>query len=416
VRVDIRNWRKAVSYVFPEAPILLGALLYTHVPWLHRALGGFETFYAYAIFGAGLLLGWRFQRSRLLLALLVVAVADRTLVQLALDQELGRNHVVFQAIGVLLPLNLAALALTAERGLVTLAGLARLALIGVQVAGVAQLDRAVPGATAAVLHFNLLPPTLMAWTPLADPALFAFLLAFGLQVAGQVMSPTSTQRSYLWVTAAVFLGLNDLRPGSPDSMTFYLATACLILIAHVVEASHHMAYQDTLTGLPARRALNEALLRLRGHYTVAMADVDHFKKINDQHGHDVGDQVLKMVAAKLARVGGGGRAFRYGGEEFAVLFPGTAVQECLQELETLRRTVQDSTFILRRRLRSPARRKQATPLPIVAEKGPGKRVQVTISIGVADKNPRHTEPDQVIQAADRALYRAKEGGRNQVKT
>src|SRR2546425_6328967 len=75
-----------------------------------------------------------------------------------------------------------------------------------------------------------------------------------------------------------------------------------------------MAYQDSLTGLPARRALNEALLRLGGHYTVAMLDVDHFKRINDHHGHDVGDQVLKMIAAKLAQVTGGGKAYRYGGE------------------------------------------------------------------------------------------------------
>src|SRR5439155_477780 len=84
-----------------------------------------------------------------------------------------------------------------------------------------------------------------------------------------------------------------------------LATGALILIVAVVEASYHMAYQDSLTGLPARRALNEALLRLGGHYTVAMLDVDHFKRINDHHGHDVGDQVLKMIAAKLAQLTGG---------------------------------------------------------------------------------------------------------------
>jgi diguanylate cyclase (GGDEF)-like protein len=195
-------------------------------------------------------------------------------------------------------------------------------------------------------------------------------------------------------------------------MTFYLATACLILIAAVVEASYHMAYEDSLTGLPARRALAEALLRQGGHYAVAMADVDHFKQINDRHGHDVGDQVLKMVAAKLALVGSGGHAFRYGGEEFAVLFPGKSVDECLPEVETLRQTVEDTRFILRSRLRS--RRRRADP--VVAEKGPGRRVPVTISIGVAEKDPRHAKPDQVVKAADRALYRAKEGGRNQVKT
>jgi len=408
----IKNWRKPVSYVFPEGLILLGALVYTHSHWLQNALGAFADLYPYAIFGAGVLLGWRFHRSRLLFALLLITTADRTLVQFAAGHGLGRDHVVFQAIAVLLPLNLAALALTAERGFVTLPGLVRLAIIGLQIAAVALLDRTMPGPTAALLHLRLLPPRLVGWTPLADPALLAFLLAVGLQIAGQLMSPTHTQRSYLWALAAAFLGLNALRPGNPDPMTFYLATACLILIAAVVEASYHMAYEDSLTGLPARRALTEALLRQGGHYAVAMADVDHFKQINDRHGHDVGDQVLKMVAAKLALVGSGGHAFRYGGEEFAVLFPGKSVDECLPEVETLRQTVEDTRFILRSRLRS--RRRRADP--VVAEKGPGRRVPVTISIGVAEKDPRHAKPDQVVKAADRALYRAKEGGRNQVKT
>jgi len=134
----------------------------------------------------------------------------------------------------------------------------------------------------------------------------------------------------------------DRAPGNLGFSTFYLATAALILIVAVVEASYHMAYQDSLTGLPARRALNEALLRLGGDYTVAMLDVDHFKRINDHHGHDVGDQVLKMIAAKLAQVSGGGKAYRYGGEEFAVIFAGRGAEECLSDLEALRQTVEDT--------------------------------------------------------------------------
>src|SRR5207249_5245761 len=130
--------------------------------------------------------------------------------------------------------------------------------------------------------------------------------------------------------------LSTVRPGSPGFTTFYLATGALILIVAVVEASYHMAYQDSLTGLPARRALNEALLRLGGSYTVAMLDVDHFKRINDRHGHDVGDQVLKMIAAKLAQAGGGGNAYRYGGEEFAEIFAGRCSEECLRDLESQR--------------------------------------------------------------------------------
>src|SRR3989441_13015310 len=105
-----------------------------------------------------------------------------------------------------------------------------------------------------------------------------------------------------------------------------------------------MAYQDSLTGLPARRALNEALLRLGGHYTVAMLDVDHFKRINDHHGHDVGDQVLKMIAAKLAQVTGGGKAYRYGGEGVAGIFAGRGAEGRLSGLGGQRETGASTRF------------------------------------------------------------------------
>ncbi len=256
-----------------------------------------------------------------------------------------------------------------------------------------------------------MPPSWFAWTPLADPALLAFLVAAGLMGAGQLLSPTSTGRSFCWSLLPAFLGLSAARAGNAGFSTFYFATSALILIIAVVEASYHMAYQDSLTALPARRALNEALLRLGSQYTIGMVDVDHFKRINDSHGHDVGDQVLKMVAAKLAQVGGGGRAYRYGGEEFAVLFPGKGAEECLPELEALRQVVEDATFILRSRIRSKRKKEK-----ILAERGPGKRVPVTVSIGVAERGNRYSKPDQVVKAADRALYRAKDGGRNQVQT
>src|SRR5437762_3146382 len=188
-------------------------------------------------------------------------------------------------------------------------------------------------------------------------------------------------------------------------------TATIRLRVAVAEASYHMAYQDSLTGLPARRALNEALLRLGGHYSVAMIDVDHFNRINDRHGHDVGDQVLRMIAAKLAQVPGGGKAYRYGGEEFAVIFTGQSAEQCLPNLDELRKTVEDTRFILRARFRSKKKKEK-----VLTDRGPGERVPVTISIGVAEKTDRHLKSDQVIKAADRALYRAKEGGRNQVRT
>ncbi|HKW41666.1 MAG TPA: GGDEF domain-containing protein [Gemmatimonadales bacterium] len=401
---------KIVSKGLPEVPIIGAALLYTSSRSLQSLLAPLAPFYPYAVFGAGVLIGWRFHRSRLLFALLLLAIADRTLLHFATTRALAQDRVVFQAIGVLLPLNLAALPLTAERGFITPPGLARLAVILGQLALVTVLDREAPGATAAVLHAQLLPQWLFGWTRLADPALLAFIVAGGLVVALQMMAPTPTGRSFAWALVPTFLGLSAIRPGNPGFSSFYLATAALILIWAVVEASYHMAYQDGLTGLPARRALNEALLRLGGMYTVAMIDVDHFKRINDRHGHDVGDQVLKMVAAKLAQVQGGGKAYRYGGEEFAVIFGGRGAEECLPDVDTLRQTIEDTRFILRARFRSKKKKEK-----VLATKGPGERVPVTVSIGVAERTDRHTNGDQVVKAADRALYRAKEGGRNQVK-
>src|SRR3989440_8986749 len=149
-----------------------------------------------------------------------------------------------------------------------------------------------------------------------------------------------------------------------------------------------MAYQDSLTQLPARRALNEARLRLGSQYTFGMVDVDHFKRINDSHGHDVVDQVLKRVAAKLAQVGGGGRAYRYGGEEFAVIFPGKGAEECLPELEAMRKVVEAAEFILSSRMRSKAKKDE-----ILAEKKPGRREPGTVRLRVAQRDSPPTEPN-----------------------
>jgi diguanylate cyclase (GGDEF)-like protein len=116
-----------------------------------------------------------------------------------------------------------------------------------------------------------------------------------------------------------------------------------------------------------------------------------------------------MVASKLEGVSGGGKAFRFGGEEFAVVFPGQSAEDAIPRLESLRKAVQASCFVLRGPDRP--RKKPDTP----RSRGvPQSAVVVTVSIGVAERSERNAKPDQVIKAADKALYRAKDAGRNQV--
>jgi diguanylate cyclase (GGDEF)-like protein len=185
----------------------------------------------------------------------------------------------------------------------------------------------------------------------------------------------------------------------------------MALLVGLVQASAATAYRDPLTGIPGRRALDEALASLAGRYTLAVVDVDHFKKFNDTHGHDVGDQVLRMVAARLAAVGGGGRAFRHGGEEFALLFPGKAMDACVPHLEAVRKGIAGADFTLRapdrprRRPKEPASRAKDAP-----------RLTLTVSIGAAERGATLRKVEEVLRAADTALYRAKQGGRNRVAT
>src|SRR5439155_10288908 len=349
------------------------------------------------------LLGFRVNRSRLVFAVALLALAEYIL---AGGLATPRQRLFFHATSFLLPVNLALIALLPERGTVTVAGFVRWVILLIQIVLVAFLGRAFPGEATAILKTRILPAVLSHWTPVAQPAIIAFLATGAVLVLAWVREPTSPVRGYLYALVAVFAGLSWRVP--EPGRTIWLATAGLVLVVAVVEASYMMAYRDGLTELPARRALTEALLRLSGQFAVAMVDVDHFKHFNDRYGHDAGDQVLRMVAARLAAVEGGGKAYRYGGEEFAVLFPGKGAEECLPHLEQLRETVETSRFTLRGRFRP---RKKPT-----APKGRQTREQIviTVSIGVAEKNSRQTSPDQVVTAADKALYRAKEAGRNRV--
>jgi diguanylate cyclase (GGDEF)-like protein len=204
----------------------------------------------------------------------------------------------------------------------------------------------------------------------------------------------------------------------------YFSLSGLILASSIVESSYLLAYHDELTGLPGRRAFHNALFRLGDQFVIAAVDIDHFKSFNDTYGHETGDQVLRMVAARLAKVGGGGEAFRVGGEEFLILFPGKTLSAILPYAENLRLTVEETRFRTRaiterrrvprpdadrRKARNSTRARRAAATRTAGE------LSVTISIGVAAGHAGTRTPESVQQAADRALYRAKDAGRNRVE-
>ncbi|MGH7530318.1 MAG: diguanylate cyclase [Gemmatimonadales bacterium] len=400
--------KRILSRLVPESLLLLAAALLVTLPAVRGATAGLASVYPFTVLAAAVLLGWRFNRSRLVFAIALLALAEYVSATFGDPGGSARERTIYHATTFLLPINLALVALLPERRTLTAAGLLRWIVLGVQGVAVLFLAQSFPDQTLHFVTIRLVPGSWTAWTPLAQPALIAFLAIEVLLVIAWLGEPQSPVRGYVYALAALAVGLSWR--GEDSSRVIWLATAGLVLVVAVIEASYLMAYRDGLTELPGRRALNEALPRLSGQFSVAMIDVDHFKRFNDRYGHDAGDHVLRLVAARLAHGGGGGTAYRYGGEEFALVYPGRSVEECLPHLEDLRETVETSRFTMRRRFRP--RRRPATP------KGRKTREQITItvSIGVAERDHRHSTPDQVVQAADKALYRAKEGGRNRVAT
>jgi diguanylate cyclase (GGDEF)-like protein len=164
------------------------------------------------------------------------------------------------------------------------------------------------------------------------------------------------------------------------------------------EAFERQAREDWLTGLPNRRAFEELLLQQfaaaqagRGRLSVAVADIDHFKYINDRHSHAAGDRVLAAVADELRNGAGPGALIaRWGGEEFMLLFPDCSRDQALARCERIRSAI-------------------AARVPFLADGAPER---VTMSFGVAELEAELDRPDRLLSRADQRLYQAKDAGRN----
>ncbi|MGR4989282.1 GGDEF domain-containing protein [Vibrio rotiferianus] len=196
------------------------------------------------------------------------------------------------------------------------------------------------------------------------------------------------------------------------SSTMFTLSGLLIII-YSTSASHQLAFTDSLTLIPSRRALDLDLKHTGRKFTIAMLDVDHFKKFNDTYGHDTGDDVLKMVAARLGKTQGGAKVYRFGGEEFTIVFKGKFAEDCEEFIEETRESIAQYEMVLRDQDGRPDDHKEGKKQRGKASENKGV-VSVTASFGVADSRSTRN-PSDVIKLADEALYKAKKAGRNCVK-
>ncbi|MEZ5572060.1 MAG: GGDEF domain-containing protein [Halioglobus sp.] len=364
----------------------------------------------YLICFAAVLMAHQFNRSRLMMTAFGVAIFYWTVqryLQVSITQaDAGRGYL---ALSMALPVLTFFLLLIPERGIWNLYGFVfslAFILLGLICT---QLGPWLPEVNEAAQAYYAPRPFQGYVLSFGATLLIALVAVIGIAIL--CVRNEEVEAALLGALASLYLVLAFLHV---EHISIAMCTsAALCLVWGLLRSSHAMAYRDELTGLPGRRALNERLKVLGSSYCIAMLDIDHFKRFNDTYGHDVGDEVLKLVASRLCKVGGGGIAYRYGGEEFCIVFPRRELDEVQPHLERVREEIANYRMSLRDRNLRPVRKKDGSRRRGATRLG-SDQISVTISGGIAARSPEHSDPETVIAAADKKLYQAKNAGRNRL--
>jgi len=404
--------RAALKSVFvPGGVILALAALLFHESWIPLSSAGISFFY-YSVFVAALALSLRFRSLRIVFGSIVLLLAHYALKAKSPHLHPVQGRMAFEAIALLIPLDFILLTFIPERNLAREHFVGISAVLFFQATFVAVFARP-DQPDWSWLHLSLIHPYHLR---LPQPALLMFIVALGTLLWRILRFGKALDHGMFWSLLAACLGLEA--GGVSGQGTLYFAVSGLILASSIVESSYSLAYRDELTSLHSRRAFNDAISGMKHPYAVAAVDIDHFKSINDTYGHDTGDQVLRLVASRLASVTGGGNAYRVGGEEFTILFPGRNSEEVFQHLELLRMNIESCSFRLRRgedRRKNPREgERRVAGRGQTTKRANSGALSVTVSIGIAESRPR-AALERVIELADKALYNAKQSGRNRIE-
>jgi len=393
----VRGW------VWPGLIFLVMAVLLAtfgaDASWLAAPTGVYARLVAYT---AGFALAWRFRRSRVAAVLLGLFMMDLLLRPSSSAFQPGEGS-IWDASGVLFLFFMPVVAAMKDRGVSSHRGVIQVAIVLAGLAG--------------ALLFWAVRPELLSWTwqgflpwdlsvvGVSDAALVVGLFAVLLTGGFAIVRRHRLDKGFFFIAVMLLLALR----GGSDSVesTIYLTMAALILIVNVFEKLYAFSALDDVTGLPTRRALRREVKEAGNCYALAFVGVDHYNDLYDRYGRDTSDRVVKKVAMHLGKTSVTGRVFRYGNEEFAVLYSGRGRDEVLGDLEMLRADVEDFRFALRPKAHANGK-SAATNYPAV-------RWSLTVSVGVAERGEKKglsASYAAIARAARGALHRGQKAGGN----
>jgi len=330
---------------------------------------------------------WHFNRNRF-----IFVIVPLVLIHLGFEYfSASKATLLFIYGSIVYPIHLLIFLVLKERGLFSSWGVLKIVFFGLEILGFFYL---LHYPSPLIQSFIDLKIFTISTYPLSDISVVVGLLVlfiiFAMVLFNRYLIYNST---FLLILCSFYSGLFFLKTAYATDMAF-LAIGVMIFIL-LIRETYRLAFYDELTSMPGRRALIEDMAKLGRKYSLAMVDIDFFKKFNDTYGHDTGDEVLKMVASKLLAVTGGGKAYRYGGEEFTILFPSKDVDESFIHVDILRQNIANTPFIVRNKKKT-------------------KKIYINISSGIVQNSSKDKDAFGVMKRADNALYKAKEAGRNKV--
>lgn len=353
-----------------------------------------------------LVLSLQFNHSRMFFALLTLFGLCAGLLLMLHGASAATRAALNGALCLLVPANLVIFSFSPERGIFSRYGALRFGLLAIEILCIAALIGFHASPLVTALHVQFTHFSILSHTPITQPGMLLIVIGLILLNDRLILRHSAELAAFFFALVATVIMLH--RQDAAGIAVFGAAAAIGFGYA-VIQESWNMAYLDELTGLPGRRALEEQMRQVAGHHVIAMVDVDHFKRFNDSYGHDVGDQVLRFVASRLQLHAGGGKPFRYGGEEFCILYLGKYPDQVTGILESLRADIESCRFGMRRQERRTDSQEEAADSQ--AETGP---LAITVSIGMAAAPQHGSDPWGVLKSADKALYAAKDAGRNRV--
>ena len=384
--------------------LLLGVLLATFAadtPWLVAT----TDLYPPVLYGTGLFLAWRFRRSRVAAVLLGLFMMDVLLRPSSSTLEPGVGS-VWDASGVLFLFLMPVVAAMKDRGVLSHRGLIQVAIILAGLAGGLMVWAVRPEFLSWTWRSFL--PWDLSGPQLSDAALIVGLLALSFTGGLAIWRGHRLDKGFFWIVVALLFALG----GGPESVesTVYLTMAGFMLIVNLLEKSYALSLRDSVTQLPARRAMRHEIRRAGSSYALALVGVDHYKTLYDRYGRDASDLVIKKIANHLRMMGRHARAFRYSGENFALVFAGKGRNEVLGELENLRADIEDFRFAISPKVAGNGKSEGA--------RYPSVRWSLTVTVGVAErgeKSGRWSASYRAInRAAHSALHRGQKSGGNTV--